>query len=120
MQAFNAMDTKSKGVLSQIDVIKGCRSNSRVRELLGLPEHIVEGDSRDQFEEVFHAMEGGRDDKKVDLDHFINFTETLGDAVVAVVTAVAAGNEIENGALAIEAVPVQAIEAEAEVVAELP
>ncbi len=77
MMAFETMDTHNRGQLSQIDVIKGLRTNERVRELLDLPSKIRQEDgSRDQFELVFHEMDF-KNDKTVDLEHFMKYTAKL-------------------------------------------
>ena len=93
MMAFDAMDTHKRGHLSQIDVIKGLRTNSRVRELLDLPSKIKQEDgSRDQFEHIFHEMDN-KNDKTVDLEHFFYVTAKLAGGVEADETA--AGGETE-------------------------
>jgi hypothetical protein len=99
------MDTHQNGSLSQIDIIKGCRSNPRVRDLLGLPEKIRQEDgTRDAFEEVFHAMDASGE-KKVNFDSFLHFTAELAGVVYDDMAPGSAGNGdgnlLDNGALAI-------------------
>ena len=51
-----ATPAQRDGVLSRIEVIKACRADERVRELLGLPRVIRQEDgTRDAFEAVFQV-----------------------------------------------------------------
>ena len=72
-EAFALIDKDGSGTITRIKVIKACRNEPRVRQLLQLPESIRQEDgTRDAFEKVFQRMD--KDNKKaVDFHEFVAF-----------------------------------------------
>ena len=69
--AFERIDTNGDGFLSRAEVIKACRSDALVRQLLGLPQTIRQEDgSRDAFELLFQRLDMD-DSKSISFDEFL-------------------------------------------------
>ena len=81
-EAFAMVDANCDGVLSRAEVIRACRANERVRELLELPRVIRQEDgTRDAFEKVFQRLDQD-DSKAISLDEFFaTFCRHAGAAV---------------------------------------
>ena len=68
--AFELIDKNGDGKLTRAEIIKGCRSDQRVRELLQLPATIRQEDgTRDVFEKVYQLMDKD-DSKSIDITEF--------------------------------------------------
>lgn len=67
-KAFQMIDKNGDGVLSRSEVIKACRKEDAVRELLGLPRNLKD-DDRDKFEGIFQGMDEDHD-KCIDRKEF--------------------------------------------------
>ena len=69
-EAFAAIDKNGNGELSRSEIIKACRVNPQVRELLGLPARVQQEDgSRDRFESVFQFLDADGS-KSIELAEF--------------------------------------------------
>ena len=67
------IDRNGDGVLSRIEVIRACRSDPSICELLGLPRVIRQEDgTRDAFEQVFQQLDAD-DSKSIDLGEMLAF-----------------------------------------------
>ena len=72
-EAFERIDTNGDGVLSRAELIRACRVDERVRQLLGLPRAIRQEDgTRDAFEAVFQGLDADGS-KTISLDEFVHF-----------------------------------------------
>ena len=70
IECFKHIDANGNGFLSRAEVVKACRSDARVRALLGLPAEIGEaGGSKDEFLQVFQRMDADAS-KAIDLEEF--------------------------------------------------
>ena len=68
--AFKLIDKNGDGTLTRAEIIKGCRNEQRVRELLQLPLTIRQEDgTRDVFETVYQLIDKD-DSKSIDLKEF--------------------------------------------------
>ena len=84
------MDKNGDGKLSRAEVIKACRSDASIRELLGLPAVVRQEDgTREAFEAVFQAID--RDGSKaIDEAEFVayfasaDYVSPNGGAVAAI------------------------------------
>eukprot|EP00913_Durusdinium_trenchii_P018536 g17418.t1 len=69
--AFTQCDTNKDNFVTKIELIKACKSHPEIAHLLGIPEHLRDS-ARDQFEQVFQAMD--RDsDRKVTFDELKSY-----------------------------------------------
>ena len=72
-RAFALIDVNGEGTLTRAKVIKACRSDARVREMLQLPARIRQEDgTRDLFEAVFQKMDT-TDSKTIEVQEFRAF-----------------------------------------------
>ncbi|KAH8057901.1 hypothetical protein JL722_6442 [Aureococcus anophagefferens] len=79
-EAFDFIDKDHNGALTRAEVIRACRRSAKVRDLLGLPEHIRQEDgTRDRFEEVFQALDVD-DSKTINLLEFCALSGVLAEA----------------------------------------
>ena len=76
--AWALLDKNRDGKLTRAEIIRGCRSDQRVRELLQLPAVIRQEDgTRDAFEAVFQRMDSD-DSKAIDRHEFHAFWRQQG------------------------------------------
>lgn len=54
--AFDQCDANKDNFVTKIELIKACRSHPNIAQLFGIPEHLREN-AREQFEQVFQAMD---------------------------------------------------------------
>lgn len=73
LEAFARIDTNKNGVLSRAEVIKACKADASIRELLGLPKTIRQEDgTRDLFEDVYQRLDADGS-KTIDADEMVSF-----------------------------------------------